>query len=47
MPWTGLPWASVAPPLACTDSMRPIPASRFQLTPQPGYAEAIMRSALR
>src|SRR5687768_14371582 len=44
---TAVPRESVAPPLACIDSMRPMPASRFQLTPQPGYAEAIMRSALR
>src|SRR5271156_9491 len=42
-----VPCASVAPPLACRDSMRPIPASRFQLMPQPGSAPAIIRSALR
>jgi hypothetical protein len=27
--------------------MRPMPARRFQLTPQPGAAAAIIRSALR
>src|ERR1700749_2132229 len=42
-----VPWVSVAPPLACIDSMRPIPASRFQLMPQAGSATAIIRSALR
>src|ERR1700743_1264218 len=42
-----VPRASVAPPLACPDSMRPIPASRFQLMPQPGSLAAIIRSALR
>ena len=36
-----------APPLACIDSMRPIPASRFQLTPQAGSEAAIFCSALR
>ena len=44
---TAVPLESVAPPLACNDSMRPMPASRFQLTPQPGAAVAIIRSALR
>src|ERR1700743_1202561 len=44
---TAVPWVSVAPPLACIDSMRPIPASRVQLMPQPGAAPAIIRSALR
>src|SRR6185503_11048443 len=42
---TAEPDASVAPPLACIDSMRPMPASRFQLMPQPGYELAINRSA--
>ncbi|CFE53499.1 Uncharacterised protein [Mycobacterium tuberculosis] len=42
-----MPRASVAPPFACIDSMRPIPASKFQLTPQPGAAAAIFSSALR
>src|ERR1700733_12502827 len=44
---TAVPWVSVAPPLACIDSIRPIPASRFQLMPQAGSASAIIRSALR
>src|ERR1700741_2695901 len=42
-----VPRASVAPPLACIDSMRPMPASRFQLMPHAGSAMAIIRSALR
>src|ERR1700751_552051 len=44
---TAVPRASVAPLLACSDSMRPIPASRFQLMPQLGWASASSRSALR
>src|ERR1700739_1547095 len=44
---TAVPCTSAAPPLACIDSMRPIPASRFQLMPQAGSATAIIRSALR
>src|ERR1700751_4497775 len=44
---TAVPRASTAPPPAWPDSMRPIPASRFQLTPQPGEATAIFCSALR
>src|ERR1700739_3004824 len=42
-----VPRASTAPPPAWPDSMRPIPANRFQLTPQPGAATAIFCSALR
>src|ERR1700739_585969 len=42
-----VPRASVAPPLACIDSIRPIPASRFQLMPHAGAATPIIRSALR
>src|SRR6202022_4942227 len=44
---TAVPRASVAPPLACIVSIRPMPATRFQLTPQFGAARAIMPSALR
>src|ERR1700739_461882 len=44
---TAVPRASTAPPPAWPDSMRPIPASKFQLTPQPGAATAIFCSALR
>ena len=47
MGFTAVPLTSVAPPLACIDSMRPIPASRFQLIPQFGAAVAIIASALR
>src|SRR5271165_7240386 len=47
MGYTAVPCASVAPPLACIDSIRPIPANRFQLTPHAGSASAIIRSALR
>src|SRR5258705_9041479 len=44
---TAVPRVSVAPLLACNDSIRPMPASRFQLTPHVGWALAIIRSALR
>src|SRR6201993_1361492 len=44
---TAVPRASTAPPPAWPDSMRPIPANRFQLTPQPGAATAIFCSAPR
>src|SRR6201998_3781502 len=39
--------ASTAPPPAWPDSMRPIPANRFQLMPQAGAATDIFCSALR
>ncbi|SLJ09304.1 Uncharacterised protein [Mycobacteroides abscessus subsp. abscessus] len=44
---TVVPAASVRPLLACADSMRPMPASRCQLSPQPGIEEARASSALR
>src|ERR1700759_660993 len=47
MGWIAVPRASVAPPLACIDSMRPIAANRFQLIPQAGSAEVMICSALR
>ncbi|SHV96722.1 Uncharacterised protein [Mycobacteroides abscessus subsp. abscessus] len=42
---TTRPFTSVAPLLAWPDSIRPMPASRFQLTPHPGAALAIIFSA--
>jgi hypothetical protein len=42
-----VPRASVAPPLAWPDSMRPVPAKRFQLISQLGLEVAIICSALR
>src|ERR1700685_2920108 len=42
-----VPRASVAPPLACIDSMRPIPANRFQLISQAGSEAVMICSALR
>src|ERR1700722_7575707 len=47
MGWIAVPRASVAPPLACIDSMRPIPANRFQLIPQAGSEADMICSALR
>src|SRR6202007_1644637 len=47
MGWIAVPRASVTPPLACIDSMRPIPANRFQLIPQAGSEAVIICSALR
>src|SRR5271166_4424310 len=47
MGWIAVPRASVAPPLACIDSMRPIPANRFQLIPQAGSEAVTICSALR
>src|SRR5258708_30866877 len=47
MGWPAVPGARAAPPLACPDSMRPIPAKRFQLIPQLGLEVAIICSALR
>src|ERR1700742_3585929 len=44
---TAVPRASTAPPPAWPDSMRPIPANRFQLMPQAGAAPDIFCSALR
>jgi hypothetical protein len=42
-----VPRASVAPPLACIDSIRPIPANRVQLIPQAGSEADTIRSAFR
>src|ERR1700747_3615849 len=47
MGWIAVPRASVTPPLACIDSMRPIPASRFQLIPQAGSEAGMICSAFR
>src|SRR6201993_4831980 len=47
MGWIAVPRASVTPPLACIDSMRPIPANRFQLIPQAGSEAVMICSALR
>ncbi|SHX20319.1 Uncharacterised protein [Mycobacteroides abscessus subsp. abscessus] len=44
---SAVPRASVAPLLAWPDSMRPMPASRFQLMPQPGMLVAMIFSAVR
>src|SRR6516164_10572068 len=44
---TAVPRASTAPPPAWPDSIRPIPANKFQLMPQPGAATDIFCSALR